>query len=127
MGYTEYRKFLPTIERAKISCKTSKESAENHFAHVSEMIKIAVGTPRETSRKIKNYQLSRYACYLIAQNGDPRKSEIADAQRYFAFQTRKQEIEQKYLEDTNRIKLRGDAIKQNKKLAKAADEAGVKK
>lgn len=85
LGYTEYGKFLPTIKRAIISCKTSQESSVYHFAEVSEMIKIAVGTTRETFREVENYHLTRYECYLIAQNGDPKKTEIAEAQKYFAF------------------------------------------
>ena len=93
LGYTEYGKFLPAIERAKESCKNSGQNIDDHFAGVSEMITIATGTPRETQRPVDNYHLSRYACYLIAQNGDPRKEEIALAQTYFAIQTRKQEVQ----------------------------------
>lgn len=94
LGYTEYGKFTPAIERAKQACENSGQSQSLHFAHVSEMIKIAVGTEKEAMRKIENYHLSRYACYLIAQNGDPRKEEIALAQTYFAIQTRKQEMQE---------------------------------
>lgn len=74
LGYTEYGKFLPAIERAKESCKNSGQNINDHFSHVSEMIKIATGTVRETTREVENYNLSRYACYLIAQNGDSRKT-----------------------------------------------------
>jgi DNA-damage-inducible protein D len=83
LGYGEYRYFIPVIEKAKESCKTSQQAVSDHFGHVHEMIKIATGTEKETVREIDNFNLSRYACYLIAQNGDPRKEEIALAQTYF--------------------------------------------
>lgn len=92
LGYTEYGKFTPAIERAKKACESSKQSIDYHFAHMSEMIKIATGTEKEALRAVDGYHLSRYACYLIAQNGDPRKQEIALAQTYFAIQTRKEEM-----------------------------------
>lgn len=125
LGYTEYGKFTPAIERAKSACNGSRQAVADHFAHVSEMIKIATGTEKETFREIEDYRLSRYACYLIAQNGDSRKEEIALAQTYFAIQTRKQEIREQLIEDSKRVMLR-DAIKdRNKNLAKAAKSAGV--
>ena len=125
LGYTEYGKFLPAIERAKESCKNSGQIIDDHFAGVSEMITIATGTPKETQRPVDNYHLSRYACYLIAQNGDPRKEEIALAQTYFAIQTRKQEIQQQLIEDNKRVHLRNEMKTHNKQLAQAAKEAGV--
>lgn len=125
LGYGEYNKFIPVIEKAKEACKHSHQAAPDHFAHVSEMIKIAKGTEKEALRKIDDFHLSRYACYLIAQNGDPRKEEIALAQTYFAFQTRKQEVQDQLMEDTKRVSLRGEMTVHNKKLAKAAKEAGV--
>lgn len=125
LGYTEYGKFLPTIERAKEACKNSGQNIEDHFAGMSEMITIATNTPKEAQREIKNYNLSRYACYLIAQNGDPRKEEIALAQTYFAIQTRKQEIQELLIEDNKRVFLRDEMKEHNKQLAKAAKEAGV--
>lgn len=125
LGYTEYGKFLPAIERAKDSCKNSGQNIDDHFAGVSEMITIATGTPRETQRPVDNYHLSRYACYLIAQNGDPRKEEIALAQTYFAIQTRKQEVQEQLVEDNKRIYLRDEMKTHNKLLAKAAKGAGV--
>ncbi|MBU4479207.1 MAG: hypothetical protein KKH34_09030 [Candidatus Omnitrophica bacterium] len=90
LGYTEYGKFLPAIERAKESCKNSGQNIDDHFAGVSDMVKIGSGA----ERTVEDYSLSRYACYLIAQNGDPRKEEIALAQTYFVIQTRKQEVQQ---------------------------------
>ena len=125
LGYTEYGKFLPAIARAKESCKNSGQNIDNHFSHVSEMIKIATGTVRETTREVDNYNLSRYACYLIAQNGDSRKNEIALAQTYFAIQTRKQEAQEAFLEDQKRVMLREEIKGHNKNLAEAADNAGV--
>jgi DNA-damage-inducible protein D len=125
LGYTEYGKFTPAIERAKEACKNSGQKTEDHFAHAGEMIKIATGTAKEAFREIDNYRLSRYACYLIAQNGDPRKEEIALAQTYFAIQTRKQEVQELLMEDSKRVMLRGEMKEQNKNLAKAAKEAGV--
>ena len=125
LGYTEYGKFLPAIERAKEACGNSGHMVEDHFAHVSEMIKIATGTEKEAQRAGANYHLSRYACYLIAQNGDPRKSEIALAQTYFAIQTRKQEIHEQLFEDSKRVFLRDELKEHNKNLARAAKEAGV--
>ncbi|MFA6537137.1 MAG: DNA damage-inducible protein D [Patescibacteria group bacterium] len=125
LGYTEYGKFVPAIERAIESCKNSGQAVADHFAGVSEMILIATGTVREAERRVDNYNLSRYACYLVAQNGDPRKKEIALAQTYFAIQTRKQETYELQVEDRKRVFLRNEMKEHNKKLAKAAQEAGV--
>jgi DNA-damage-inducible protein D len=125
LGYTEYGKFLPAIERAKESCENSGQNVLDHFAHASEMIKIATGSEREAMREVDNYHLSRYACYLIAQNGDPRKSEVALAQTYFALQTRKQEIHEHLFEDSKRVFLRDELKEHNKNLARVAKEAGV--
>ncbi|MFA5839331.1 MAG: DNA damage-inducible protein D [Candidatus Margulisiibacteriota bacterium] len=125
LGYTEYNKFVPAIERAKEACKNSGQSVVDHFAEVSEMIKIATGTEKEALRSVENYSLSRYACYLIAQNGDPRKEEIALAQTYFVIQTRKQEVHEQLIEDSKRVLLRDEMKEHNKNLAKAAKEAGV--
>ena len=125
LGYTEYGKFLPAIERAKEACENSGQRIADHFAGVSEMIKIATGTVKEAQREVQNYNLSRYACYLIAQNGDPRKKEIALAQTYFAIQTRRQEIHDLQIEDSKRVFLRDEMKEHNKKLLKAAKEAGV--
>jgi DNA-damage-inducible protein D len=125
LGYTEYGKFLPAIERAMEACKNSGQKTKDHFAGVSEMIKIATGTQKETVRESQNFDLSRYACYLIAQNGDPRKEEIALAQTYFAIQTRLQEVQELQIEDSKRVFLRDEMKEHNKKLAKAAKDAGV--
>lgn len=125
LGYTEFGKFIPTIERAKYACINSKQDIKNHFAEVSDMIKIATGSTREALRSVKNYNLSRYACYLIAQNSDPRKEIVAIAQTYFAIQTRRQEMQELQIEDNKRVYLRGEMKVHNLNLAKAAKKAGV--
>jgi len=121
LEYTEYGKFLPAINRAKESCKGAKELISDHFAHVSEMVDIWSWAKRE----IDNIYLSRFACYLIIQNADPTKESVALWQKYFAIQTRKQEITEQYLEDTQRKHLRGEMFKHNKSLAEVANKAWV--
>jgi len=108
LGYEEWRKFEGVIGKAKSSCKESGQLEEDHFVGTDKMIKIAVGTSKEASRLILDYKLSRYACYLIAQNGDSRKPEIALAQTYFAIQTRKQEVFQQLAENEKRLFVRGE-------------------
>ncbi len=88
LGYTEWRKFQGAIKKAEQSCMQSNQSLQDHFVGAANMVSIGSGATRELS----DYNLSRYACYLIAQNGDPRKPEIANAQNYFALQSRNQEI-----------------------------------
>ncbi len=127
LGYKEWRKFQGAIKKAEQACVQSLQPLEDHFVGADKMIKIATGTVKEATRKISDYHLSRYACYLIAQNGDPRKPEIANAQTYFAVQTRKQEISENLLEDQKRVTLREDIKNHNTDLAKAADDAGVQK
>ena len=87
-GYTQWRRFEETIKRAMISLESSKTPVSDHFADIGKMVPLGSGA----ERLVKDYMLTRYACYLIAQNGDPRKEEIAFAQSYFALQTRKQEL-----------------------------------
>lgn len=122
LGYSEYGKFIPAIRRAKESCKNSGQKPSDHFAHVSDMVLVGSGAERQ----LDNFHLSRYACYLIAQNGDPRKKEIALAQTYFAIQTRKQEIKDELIEDSKRVFLRDELKEHNKNLASAAKSAGVR-
>ena len=89
--YKRWDKFCKVIENAKITCEKSKYAVSNHFSHLGKMINLGKGG----KRKVEDYKLSRYACYLIVQNGDSRKKTIALGQTYFAVQTRKQELSEK--------------------------------
>ena len=126
LNYTEWRKFENVINKAKDSCKNSNNKVLDHFVEVDKMIVIAKGG----KRKVLDYKLSRYACYLIAQNGDSRKTVIALAQTYFAVQTRKQELTEKEYnelsEDEKRLYRRNQARKGNFNLNKTAVKSGVK-
>lgn len=86
LEYSEWRNFCQVIEKAKIACQNSGQKVADHFVDVNKMVKVGSGA----ERKLADYMLTRYACYLIAQNGDPQKEEIAFAMTYFAVQTRKQ-------------------------------------
>ncbi len=125
LGYKNWRDFENVIKRAELSCSNSGQKINYHFAHTLKMIKIATGTEKETIRNIEDYILSRYACYLIAQNGDSSKKEISLAQTYFALQTRKQEIFERLDSKGKRLFLRGDIKTHNKKLFATAQKAGV--
>lgn len=122
LGYRSYRNFLPVIKKAIKSCENSGENKLNHFVQVHTMVKIG----SNSKRKLEDYCLTRYACYLIVQNSDPSKKSVALGQTYFAVQTRKQEITQKQIEEIRRLGLRHEVKKHNKKLANAANIAGVK-
>ena len=126
LEYTEWRKFEGVINKAINACKASNYVVSNHFVGVDKMVSIGSKTKREVS----DYKLSRYACYLIAQNGDSRKKVIALAQTYFAIQTRKQELlEQEYnnlTEDEKRFYQRNLTKKGNYSLNQTAKTAGVK-
>ena len=92
LEYTEWRNFSKVIEKSKIACSNSGIEVDDHFVEVNKMVDIGSGTEREVS----DYELSRYACYLIMQNGDPRKEIIALGQTYFAIKTRQQEVIENY-------------------------------
>ncbi len=126
MGYVEWRKFEQTIKRAKIVCVGTGQEIEYHFGGAAKMIKVARNTQKEAIRKIEDYRLSRFACYLIAQNGDPRKPEIAFAQTYFAVQTRKQELFESLDEDGKRLFTRQQVSQHNKVLFDTAKNVGVR-
>lgn len=120
LGYTEWRKFEGVILKAKESCKTSGFIESHHFVGSDKIVKAGV-----TSKKIIDYMLTRYACYLIAQNGDSRKDEIAFAQSYFATQTRKQELIEERIAYIQRIEARERLKLSEKKLSQNIYERGV--
>src|SRR3989337_430625 len=121
LGYTQWRRFEDAIKRALTSCKQSGNTPENHLADAGKMVETGSGS----SRKVPDYHLSRFACYLIAQNGDPRKPEIAYAQKYFAIQARRQELSDTLAADVERLELRKQTSEEFKALSGAAREAGV--
>lgn len=121
LGYVEWRKFVGVIDKAKEACKKSNNDIPDHFVGAANMVKIG----SETERKIDDYKLTRYACYLIAQNGDPRKEEIAFAQSYFAIQTRKQELIEQRIALQERFEARNKLIASETELSKLIYERGV--
>ena len=122
LEYTQWRNFENVIKKAKSACKLSGQAISDHFADISKVIKAGKGaTP-----SIQDYKLSRYACYLIAQNGDSTKEPIALAQTYFATQTRKQEIFETLTEDQKRLLTRDEVTSHNRKLFKTAQDSGVR-
>ena len=126
LRYTEWRNFKKVIDRAIIACINSKNNIYDHFVDVNKMVSIGSGA----SKKVDDFKLSRYACYLIVQNGDSRKKEIALGQTYFAIQTRKMELTQeefdKLSEDEKRLYRRKQTVDGNKVLYGVAKEKGVK-
>ena len=121
LGYGQWRRFEDAIKRAAISCKQSGNEPNYHFAGAGKMIELGKGGMRD----VPDYHLSRFACYLIAQNGDPRKPEIAHAQKYFAIQARRQEISDALAADVERLELRKQTSEEFKALSGAARQAGV--
>lgn len=126
LGYSKWDNFKITINKAISSAKKAGQSPKYHFADASKKIIIAKGSPKQTTRIIEDFKLSRYGCYLIAQNGDPRKGAIALAQTYFAIQTRRQELMQNLNEDERRLFIRREIKEQNKQLFSTAKKIGVR-
>ena len=121
LEYLNYRNFIPVIDKAKESCKNAGQSTKKHFADVRNMIEIG----KTASRELNDIKLSRYACYLVLQNADPSKEVVALGQTYFAIQTRKQEVQDQFMEDQKRLSYRGEVSIRNKHLAQTASKAGV--
>lgn len=121
LEYTQWRNFEQVIEKAKVSCQTAGQNPSDHFAGVSKTIPM----PKTAEKSIDDYMLTRYACYLIAQNGDPRKETIAFAQSYFAIQTRKQEILEERIALAERLTARQKLVATETELSKNIYERGV--
>lgn len=124
LEYAEWRNFTKVIAKAKESCSVAGNQIVNHFVDVNKIVYLGVA-----KREIQDIVLSRYACYLIAQNGDPQKVVIAQAQAYFAVKTHQQELEENFLqlsEDQKRLAIRNDLKTHNKSLVDAAKLAGIK-
>lgn len=121
LGYDRWENFHKAIERAIDSCKASEIEPADHFRSVTKMVQIGSGA----ERAVKDYMLTRYACYLIAQNGDPRKEEIAFTQSYFAVQTRKQELIEERIAYIERTEARGKLRESEKRLSQNIYERGV--
>lgn len=121
LEYKEWRNFEDVIEKAKTACDNSGQPVQNHFVDVNKMVEIGSGT----SREIKDIKLTRYACYLIAQNGDPRKESIAFAQSYFAIQTRRQELLEERMRLAERIQARAKLSEAERQLSSTLYQHGV--
>lgn len=117
LGYTEWRNFFNAVDKSKESCRATREEVADHFVDVNKTIPM----PKGATKDVPDVMLTRYACYLIAQNGDPKKEQIAFAQSYFAIQTRKQEI----LEE--RIQPAEEDIKKLERKVKSTDKEIAKK
>ena len=126
LDYSEYRHFIPVVERAKEACQNSGHGVADHFEDVLDMVEIGSGA----KRNLEDIRLSRYACYLIVQNADPSKPVIANGQTYFAIQTRRQELAddeafKRLKEEEKRLFLRNEMRVHNKQLVETAQQAGV--
>lgn len=126
LEYKQWRRFENIINKAKDACQNSGNDVSDHFANVGKMVDIGSGA----TRTLEDYELSRYACYLIVQNGDSRKKVIALGQTYFAVKTRQQELAEKFedlSEDKKRLEIRGELAVHNKSPAETARMAGIEK
>jgi DNA-damage-inducible protein D len=121
LDYTDWRNFLQVIQKAKMACLNSKQSPVDHFVDVNKMVRLGSGSERE----VDDIMLTRYACYLIAQNGDPRKEQIAFAQSYFAIQTRKQELLEERIALVERLRAREKLADTESELSGVVYERGV--
>ncbi len=127
LDYRQWRNFLSVLTKAQAACNNSQQLVSDHFAHIRKMVKIGSGAARE----LDDLRLTRYACYLIVQNGDPKKPVIANGQTYFAVQARRQELTDDTAgfndlsEDQKRLAIRNELATHNKQLAAAAKDAGV--
>lgn len=127
LDYQQWRNFLPVLTKAQAACNNSQQLVSDHFAHIRKMVEIGSGAARD----LDDLRLTRYACYLIVQNGDPKKPVIANGQTYFAVQARRQELTDDTAgfndlsEDQKRLAIRNELATHNKQLAAAAKDAGV--
>lgn len=121
LDYSEWRNFELVIDKAKLACSTAGQAIEDHFVDVNKMVSLGSGATRE----VRDIALSRYACYLIAQNGDPRKEAIAFAMTYFAVQTRKQELIEQRLAEWERVRAREKLTVSERELSRIIFERGI--
>lgn len=121
LGYSKWDNFTKVIEKAKIACSNSKQDIKDHFVEATKTVEM----PNGATKDIEDFMLTRYACYLIAQNGDPRKDEIAFAMSYFAIQTRKQEIIEQRIQELERLKAREKLSNSEKDLSGIIYQRGV--